>query len=153
MLPSQCKFKTREKRGCFCQAQHRMEILHVLSIPADGPWRKPGSTRPAALSLSSSVAFQYQKRGSGRESQPHNSQYPKYTEILLPEMREGFSWFWEIKRFLQKVVDPAQCLGDAKGTAWMIAGSCSLSDLINTAKQHLRFEKYTSGSKRLAEGT
>lgn len=60
-------------------------------------------------------------------------------------MRGGFSWFWEIKRFPQQVVDPAQCLEDAKGTAWMVAGNCSHSDLINTAKPY--FEKYTQGAR------
>lgn len=30
------------------------------------------------------------------------------------------------KGFLQQLVDPAQCLRDAKGTAWMVAESCSI---------------------------
>lgn len=45
------------------------------------------------------------------------------------------------------VVDPTQCLGDAKGTAWMVAENCSHPDLINTARHHRCFEKYIQGAR------
>lgn len=127
MLLSQCKFKTGEEKGCFCRAQYRRISCMCFKYLLMGLGKNlaPHKTRQACVSLPQ-LHFKIRKEVVREGVNHRNSQYPKYTEILLPEIREGFSWFWEIKRFLQPVVDPAQCLGDAKGTARVVAGTAHI---------------------------